>query len=131
MCKTLGVRGDGISAELHKMLLYEKRAIVKHHDGPDIVQVDELKNDDEPVKVGEPEKKDKPVDFDEIESNDKRVNIYELKNKIWCDRGSGFCAGQLLASGEGRINIRSEDDAQRMLLETRISHDYIKGRGRN
>lgn len=27
----------------------------------------------------------------------KRVKVYELKNNDWYDRGTGFCAGQLLA----------------------------------
>ncbi|KAG9885996.1 DUF625-domain-containing protein, partial [Aureobasidium melanogenum] len=53
----------------------------------------------------------------------KRVKVYELKNNDWYDRGTGFCAGQLLANDEARIFVQSEDDAQRMLLETRISRD--------
>jgi protein phosphatase-4 regulatory subunit 3 len=27
----------------------------------------------------------------------KRVKVYELKNNDWYDRGTGFCAGQVLA----------------------------------
>ncbi|KAK6008689.1 hypothetical protein QM012_000592 [Aureobasidium pullulans] len=53
----------------------------------------------------------------------KRVKVYELKNNDWFDRGTGFCAGQLLVNDEARIFVQSEDDAQRMLLETRISRD--------
>ncbi|KAI4843875.1 DUF625-domain-containing protein [Aureobasidium sp. EXF-8846] len=53
----------------------------------------------------------------------KRVKVYELKNNDWYDRGTGFCAGQILANDEARIFVQSEDDAQRMLLETRISRD--------
>ncbi|KAI5276685.1 DUF625-domain-containing protein [Aureobasidium subglaciale] len=53
----------------------------------------------------------------------KRVKVYELKNNDWYDRGTGFCAGQVLANDEARIFVQSEDDAQRMLLETRISRD--------
>ena len=26
----------------------------------------------------------------------KRVKVYELKNNDWYDRGTGFCAGQIL-----------------------------------
>ncbi|KAI5195431.1 hypothetical protein E4T38_09071 [Aureobasidium subglaciale] len=53
----------------------------------------------------------------------KRVKVYELKNNDWYDRGTGFCAGQVLDNDEARIFVQSEDDAQRMLLETRISRD--------
>lgn len=53
----------------------------------------------------------------------KRVKVYELKNNDWYDRGTGFCAGQVLANDEARIYVQSEDDAQRILLETRISRD--------
>jgi hypothetical protein len=78
-------------------------------------------------------------------SDRKRVKVYELKNNDWYDRGTGFCAGQILAvswtlksmhhlpsgnaltwlpqNDEARIFVQSEDDAQRMLLETRISRD--------
>jgi hypothetical protein len=30
-------------------------------------------------------------------SDRKRVKVYELKNNDWYDRGTGFCAGQILA----------------------------------
>lgn len=124
VCKELGVHGDGISAELHNMLLYEKRAMFKHHDAPKSVNMDDVKDTDEPLKLNELEQNDKPIDLGGLENNDKRVKVYELKNKSWLDRGTGFCGGQLLASGEGRIAVRSEDNAERMLLETGNTHDY-------
>jgi len=105
------------------MLLYEKGAISKHHHARESIKVDELQKSDEPVKVGELDENDKPIDFGGLEDNDKRVKVYELQNKNWYDRGTGSCAGQLLTSGEGRIAVRSEDNAQRMLLDTEILHD--------
>lgn len=60
----------------------------------------------------------------------KRVKVYELKNNDWFDRGTGFCTGQLFSgagpspeSPDARILVVSEDDANRQLLETRISKD--------
>ncbi|KAJ9622623.1 Platinum sensitivity protein [Taxawa tesnikishii (nom. ined.)] len=53
----------------------------------------------------------------------KRVKVYELKNNDWYDRGTGFCAGQVISAEEARIFVQSEDDPQRTLLETRISKD--------
>jgi len=123
VCKELGVRGDGTSAELHNMLLYEKGVVSKDHDARKPIKVDELQKSDEPVKDDELDENDKPIDFGGLEDNDKRVKVYELQNKNWYDRGTGFCAGQLLTSGEGRIAVRSEDDAQGMLLDTKILHD--------
>jgi hypothetical protein len=62
-CKELGVHGDGISAELHNMLLYEGKAMSKHHDASKSVDVNDSKNNDEPVKVNELEKNDRSIDF--------------------------------------------------------------------
>ena len=79
----------------------------------------------------------------------KRVKVYELKNNDWYDRGTGFCAGQVLPvsihcrpapapalnkaqqGDEARIIVQSEDDPQRTLLETKISRDdgYQKQQG--
>ncbi|KAL1305857.1 hypothetical protein AAFC00_004010 [Neodothiora populina] len=58
-------------------------------------------------------------------SNDrKRVKVYELKNNDWYDRGTGFCAGQLVGAGdEARVVVQSEDEPSRTLLETKISRD--------
>ncbi|TKA29865.1 hypothetical protein B0A50_03229 [Salinomyces thailandicus] len=57
----------------------------------------------------------------------KRVKVYELKNNDWYDRGTGFCSGQLLGgmpeNPDARIVVVSEDDTERVLLETRISKD--------
>ncbi|KAF2804018.1 DUF625-domain-containing protein [Mytilinidion resinicola] len=56
-------------------------------------------------------------------SNDrKRVKVYELKNNDWFDRGTGFCKG-IVQNDEARILVASEDDANRQLLETKISKD--------
>lgn len=120
VCKELGVHGDGISAELNNMLLYEKRAMPTHHDAHKTNNIDEVDNNNEPVKMNGIEKNEEHI----IENKDKRVKVYELKKGGWYDRGTGFCAGQLLTSGEGRISVRSEHNAQRMLLETEVLHDY-------
>ncbi|KAF2150674.1 DUF625-domain-containing protein, partial [Myriangium duriaei CBS 260.36] len=53
----------------------------------------------------------------------KRVKVYELKDNDWYDRGTGFCAGQVLAADDARILVQSEDEPARMLLETRIAKD--------
>jgi len=53
----------------------------------------------------------------------KRVKVYELKNNDWYDRGTGFCAGQVINTEESRVYVQSEDDPSKMLLETRISKD--------
>ena len=60
----------------------------------------------------------------------KRVKVYELKNNDWYDRGTGFCSGQLIQgphstaeNPDARIVVVSEEDANRVLLETRISKD--------
>ncbi|KAL8950854.1 MAG: hypothetical protein Q9222_003131 [Ikaeria aurantiellina] len=50
----------------------------------------------------------------------KRVKVYELKNNDWFDRGTGFCTGRVIAD-ESKIFVESEDQPERMLLETRIS----------
>ncbi|KAL9600672.1 MAG: hypothetical protein Q9219_003002 [cf. Caloplaca sp. 3 TL-2023] len=52
----------------------------------------------------------------------KRVKVYELRNNDWFDRGTGFCTGRILGD-ESRIHVESEDQPERMLLETRISKD--------
>ncbi|KAK5118305.1 hypothetical protein LTR62_002818 [Meristemomyces frigidus] len=57
----------------------------------------------------------------------RRVKVYELKNNDWYDRGTGFCAGQVLQPDaenlDARIIVGSEDEPQRVLLETRITKD--------
>ncbi|KAL1878993.1 Platinum sensitivity protein [Paecilomyces lecythidis] len=52
----------------------------------------------------------------------KRVKVYELRDNDWFDRGTGFCTGQILED-EPRIFVESEDQPERMLLETRITKD--------
>ncbi|KAL8716439.1 MAG: hypothetical protein Q9220_000346 [cf. Caloplaca sp. 1 TL-2023] len=52
----------------------------------------------------------------------KRVKVYELKNNDWFDRGTGFCTGRIIAD-ESKIFVESEDQPERMLLETRIAKD--------
>ncbi|KAL9102355.1 MAG: hypothetical protein Q9163_002477 [Psora crenata] len=61
-------------------------------------------------------------------SNDKRrVKVYELKNNDWFDRGTGFCTGQTTdvgaASEESRIYVHSEDEPDRILLDTKIGKE--------
>ncbi|KMU84820.1 binding / hydrogen ion transporting ATP synthase [Coccidioides immitis H538.4] len=52
----------------------------------------------------------------------KRVKVYELKDNDWFDRGTGFCTGQIF-DDEPKILVESEDQPDRMLLETKISRD--------
>jgi protein phosphatase-4 regulatory subunit 3 len=60
----------------------------------------------------------------------KRVKVYELRDNDWFDRGTGFCMGQIL-DDEPRIYVQSEDEPDRVLLETRITKDdgYQKQQG--
>ncbi|KAJ5833547.1 hypothetical protein N7474_001858 [Penicillium riverlandense] len=52
----------------------------------------------------------------------KRVKVYELRDNDWFDRGTGFCTGQTLGE-EPRIFVESEDQPNRVLLETKITKD--------
>ncbi|PWY91449.1 DUF625-domain-containing protein [Aspergillus sclerotioniger CBS 115572] len=79
-------------------------------------------------------------------SDRKRVKVYELRDNDWFDRGTGFCTGQILDVSDGRhrvsaartasplvgrkccadeprIFVESEDEPNRVLLETKISKD--------
>ncbi|KAI9832190.1 MAG: hypothetical protein M1819_004542 [Sarea resinae] len=53
----------------------------------------------------------------------KRVKVYELKDNDWFDRGTGFCTGHVINQEEPRIYVESEDQPDRMLLETKIGKD--------
>ncbi|KAE8161349.1 component of IIS longevity pathway SMK-1-domain-containing protein [Aspergillus tamarii] len=55
-------------------------------------------------------------------SDRKRVKVYELRDNDWFDRGTGFCTGEFL-DDEPRIFVQSEDEPERVLLETKISKD--------
>ena len=65
----------------------------------------------------------------------KRVKVYELKNNDWFDRGTGFCTGRTVDVGggneEAKIFVESEDEPERLLLETKIGKDdgYQKQQG--
>ncbi|KAI1394120.1 DUF625-domain-containing protein [Hypoxylon trugodes] len=55
----------------------------------------------------------------------KRVKVYELRNNDWFDRGTGFCTAAFSVSEDGqqrdpRVLVESEDQPDRLLLETRI-----------
>ncbi|KAI1498919.1 component of IIS longevity pathway SMK-1-domain-containing protein [Biscogniauxia marginata] len=55
----------------------------------------------------------------------KRVKVYELRNNDWFDRGTGFCTAAFSISEDGqqrdpRVIVESEDQPDRVLLETRI-----------
>ncbi|KKA25197.1 DUF625 domain protein [Rasamsonia emersonii CBS 393.64] len=52
----------------------------------------------------------------------KRVKVYELRDNDWFDRGTGFCTGQIV-NDEPRIYVQSEDQPDRVLLETKIGKD--------
>ncbi|KAJ5619198.1 hypothetical protein N7510_003182 [Penicillium lagena] len=60
----------------------------------------------------------------------KRVKVYELRDNDWFDRGTGFCTGQTMGE-EPRIFVESEDQPNRVLLETKITKDdgYQKQQG--
>ncbi|KAI0021054.1 DUF625-domain-containing protein [Xylariomycetidae sp. FL0641] len=55
----------------------------------------------------------------------KRVKVYELRNNDWFDRGTGFCTAAFSVSEDSqhrdpRVVVESEDQPERILLETRI-----------
>ncbi|OGE56819.1 hypothetical protein PENARI_c002G11658 [Penicillium arizonense] len=52
----------------------------------------------------------------------KRVKVYELRDNDWFDRGTGFCTGQIMGE-EPRIFVESEDQPNRILLQTKIGKD--------
>ncbi|KXJ95751.1 component of IIS longevity pathway SMK-1-domain-containing protein, partial [Microdochium bolleyi] len=47
----------------------------------------------------------------------KRVKVYELRHNDWFDRGTGFCTAEF---DTPRVIVESEDEPDRVLLETRI-----------
>ncbi|XP_044724148.1 component of IIS longevity pathway SMK-1 domain-containing protein [Hirsutella rhossiliensis] len=54
----------------------------------------------------------------------RRVKVYELRNNDWFDRGTGFCTATFATTEEGRkdprVIVESEDQPERLLLETKI-----------
>ncbi|KAH8912793.1 DUF625-domain-containing protein [Coniochaeta sp. PMI_546] len=54
----------------------------------------------------------------------RRVKVYELRNNDWFDRGTGFCTAAFVpvegGPKEPRVIVESEDQPDRLLLETRI-----------
>ncbi|ETN46503.1 uncharacterized protein HMPREF1541_00688 [Cyphellophora europaea CBS 101466] len=57
-----------------------------------------------------------------LANDKKRVKVYELRDNDWFDRGTGFCTGQVI-NDEPRVFVESEDQPERMLLETKIRKD--------
>ncbi|PVH67687.1 hypothetical protein DL98DRAFT_555064 [Cadophora sp. DSE1049] len=60
-----------------------------------------------------------------LPNDKKRVKVYELRNNDWLDRGTGFCTAAFIFNEasrqyEPRVLVQSEDQPDRMLLETRI-----------
>ncbi|KAI1105281.1 DUF625-domain-containing protein [Jackrogersella minutella] len=58
----------------------------------------------------------------------KRVKVYELRNNDWFDRGTGFCIAAFNITEDGqqrdpRVIVESEDQPDRVLLETRINKE--------
>ncbi|KAK4204175.1 component of IIS longevity pathway SMK-1-domain-containing protein [Triangularia verruculosa] len=57
----------------------------------------------------------------------KRVKVYELRNNDWFDRGTGFCTACFVTiqddHKEPRVIVQSEDQPDRLLLETKIVKD--------
>ncbi|KAF8242662.1 DUF625-domain-containing protein [Wilcoxina mikolae CBS 423.85] len=60
----------------------------------------------------------------------RRVKVYELRNNDWFDRGTGYCTGQLV-NEEPHIQVKSEEESDRVLLNTKIIKDdgYQKQQG--
>jgi protein phosphatase 4 regulatory subunit 3 len=81
-----------------------------------------------------------------LANDKKRVKVYELRENDWFDRGTGFCTGQLInvssfcrmpsrriashrialtmsSQEEPKIFVESEEEPERMLLETKIAKD--------
>ncbi|KAI0147683.1 DUF625-domain-containing protein [Xylariaceae sp. FL1272] len=55
----------------------------------------------------------------------RRVKVYELRNNDWFDRGTGFCSAvynnvEDVQQRDPRVVVESEDQPDRILLETRI-----------
>ncbi|KAH7035264.1 component of IIS longevity pathway SMK-1-domain-containing protein [Microdochium trichocladiopsis] len=55
----------------------------------------------------------------------KRVKVYELRHNDWFDRGTGFCTAEFDTMEDGsqrepRVIVESEEEPDRVLLETRI-----------
>lgn len=59
-----------------------------------------------------------------VTSDKKRVKVYELRDNDWFDRGTGFCTGSI-QNEEPRIFVESEEQPDKVLLETRIIKDDI------
>lgn len=57
----------------------------------------------------------------------KRVKVYELRNNDWFDRGTGFCTASFATTEDGRkdprVIVESEDQPERLLLETKIQKE--------
>lgn len=49
----------------------------------------------------------------------KRVKVYELKNNDWYDRGTGFCAGQMIGVSRHTLHTRAAYGV-RTVLKTAI-----------
>ncbi|KAK0751062.1 component of IIS longevity pathway SMK-1-domain-containing protein [Schizothecium vesticola] len=70
-----------------------------------------------------------PHQADESQTTDKkRVKVYELRSNDWFDRGTGFCSASFIPVPEGqpkeaRVTVESEDQPDRLLLETKIIRD--------
>ncbi|CAH0048613.1 unnamed protein product [Clonostachys solani] len=57
----------------------------------------------------------------------KRVKVYELRDNDWFDRGTGFCTATFATTEDGRkdprVIVESEDQPERLLLETKIQKE--------
>ncbi|KAG8425060.1 Platinum sensitivity protein, variant 3 [Metarhizium acridum] len=57
----------------------------------------------------------------------KRVKVYELRDNDWFDRGTGFCTATFATTEDGqkdpRVIVESEDQPNRLLLETKIQKE--------
>lgn len=87
---------------------------------PDILDcsVEELEGELQPLMMAQ-------VVPNPPQNDKKRVKVYELRNNDWFDRGTGFCAAAFIFNEasrqeEPRVLVTSEDQPERLLLETRI-----------
>ncbi|CAM1511615.1 Fc.00g091280.m01.CDS01 [Cosmosporella sp. VM-42] len=88
---------------------------------PDLVAYNNL------VAEGEPEHLMMAQPVPHQPTDKKRVKVYELRNNDWFDRGTGFCSATFATIEDGRkdprVVVESEDQPDRLLLETKIQKE--------
>ncbi|KFA77926.1 hypothetical protein S40288_02499 [Stachybotrys chartarum IBT 40288] len=88
---------------------------------PDLVAYNPL------VSEGDPEPLMMAQSVPHQATDKKRVKVYELRNNDWFDRGTGFCTADYMTTESGRkeprVLVESEDQPERLLLETKIQRE--------